>query len=112
MHISQCTTSLPKIFVIRYGAVLPHNFQPTIAGGRVEYADSALVRAVRNGRVLVVDEADKAPTNVTSVLRTLLDTRSMWLSGGQIFIFNHDILGVIKLFIHSKFRRKIRNYVP
>ena len=39
------------------------------------------MRAVRNGRVLVVDEADKAPTNVTSVLRTLLDTGAMWLSG-------------------------------
>ena len=47
----------------------------------MEYSDSALVRAVRNGHVLVVDEADKAPTQVTSVLRTLLDTGSMWLSG-------------------------------
>lgn len=57
--------------------------QPTISGGRVEYADSALVRAVRHGRVLVVDEADKAPTNVTSVMRTLLDTGSMWLADGR-----------------------------
>ena len=73
--------------VCRYILTLQY-FQPTISGGRVEYADSALVRAVRNGRVLVVDEADKAPTTVTSVLRTLLDTGSMWLSGGQIFFFS------------------------
>ena len=112
MHISQWSTPLPKTFVTRSEALIPLNFQPTIAGGRVEYADSALVRAVRNGRVLVVDEADKAPTNVTSVLRTLLDTRSMWLSGGQIFFFNHDILGVMKRFINGKFCRKRRNYVP
>ena len=58
----------------------------------MEYADSALVRAVRRGRVLVVDEADKAPTNVTSVLRTLLDTGSMWLSGRfAIRIYFHMI---------------------
>ncbi|KAL5256307.1 hypothetical protein ACHWQZ_G011506 [Mnemiopsis leidyi] len=63
--------------------------QPTITGGRVEYADSALVRAVRNGRVLVVDEADKAPTNVTSVLRTLLDTGAMWLSDGRRIVPPH-----------------------
>ena len=44
------------------------------------------MRAVRNGRVLVVDEADKAPTNVTSVLRTLLDTGSMWLSGEEAML--------------------------
>ena len=60
------------------------SLQPNISDGKVVYGDSALVRAVRNGYVLVVDEADKAPTHVTSVLRTLLDTRSMWLSGDLI----------------------------
>jgi hypothetical protein len=33
------------------------------------WEDSALVRAAREGRVLVVDEADKAPVEVVSVLK-------------------------------------------
>ena len=54
------------------------------------------MRAVRNGRVLVVDEADKAPTNVTSVLRTLLDTGSMWLSGEEAMLLVVIYLSVLK----------------
>ena len=36
----------------------------TLEEGRVMWEDSPLVRAVRLGRVLVVDEADKAPLEV------------------------------------------------
>lgn len=43
--------------------------QPVVRDGRVGYEDSPLVVAVRTGRVLVVDEADKAPTHVTCVLK-------------------------------------------
>ena len=45
---------------------------PTIVDGRLMYEDSPLVRAAREGRVLVVDEADKAPTYVTAVLKALV----------------------------------------
>jgi len=44
---------------------------PTIKNGIIIYEDSPLVRAVRLGHVLVVDEADKAPAHVTSLLKTL-----------------------------------------
>lgn len=37
--------------------------------GVVVWEDSALVRAAREGRVLVVDEADKAPVEVVSILK-------------------------------------------
>ena len=37
---------------------------PQIEDGRISWADSPLVRAVTEGRVLVVDEADKAPLEV------------------------------------------------
>ncbi len=37
---------------------------PTVRDGVIVYEDSPLVRAVRAGHVLVVDEADKAPTQV------------------------------------------------
>lgn len=42
---------------------------PTVVDGRVAFLDSPLVRAARTGAVLVVDEADKAPTQVTCILK-------------------------------------------
>ena len=35
------------------------------------------------GHVLVVDEADKAPTNVTCILKTLVESSEMHLSDGR-----------------------------
>jgi hypothetical protein len=43
--------------------------QPTVRDGVVVYEDSPLVQAVKYGHVLVVDEADKAPTHVTCILK-------------------------------------------
>jgi len=59
---------------------------PTIVDGRLLYEDSPLVRAAREGRVLVVDEADKAPTYVTAVLKALVEDRSMLLADGRRII--------------------------
>lgn len=46
--------------------------QPTVHEGVVAYEDSPLVQAVRLGHVLVVDEADKAPTHVTCILKVCI----------------------------------------
>lgn len=43
--------------------------QPTVRDGVVIYEDSPLVQAIKWGHVLVVDEADKAPTHVTCILK-------------------------------------------
>ena len=43
--------------------------QPTVHNGIVQFQDSPLVRAAREGSILVVDEADKAPTQVTCILK-------------------------------------------
>ena len=56
---------------------------PTIVDGKVIYEDSPLVKAVRNGYTLVIDEIDKAPINVTCVLKSLVETGEMWLSDGR-----------------------------
>lgn len=37
---------------------------PTLLGGRLVMSDSPVLDAVRCGRVLIVDEADKAPREV------------------------------------------------
>ncbi|XP_064638932.1 von Willebrand factor A domain-containing protein 8-like [Lineus longissimus] len=57
--------------------------QPTVLDGIISYEDSPLVRAVKNGHILVVDEADKAPTNVTCILKTLVESGEMHLSDGR-----------------------------
>lgn len=44
---------------------------------------SLKVKAVKLGHVLVVDEADKAPTNVTCILKTLVENGEMILADGR-----------------------------
>ncbi|CAG8753605.1 14727_t:CDS:10, partial [Racocetra persica] len=56
---------------------------PTIINGVLQFEDSPLVKAVKNGHVLVVDEADKAPTYVTAILRNLLEDGQMVLGDGR-----------------------------
>lgn len=57
--------------------------QPMVKDGVVVYEDSPLVQAVKFGHVLVIDEADKAPTHVTCILKTLVESGEMILSDGR-----------------------------
>jgi hypothetical protein len=41
----------------------------------------SLFQAVKTGNILVIDEADKAPTNVTCILKSLAENGEMILSG-------------------------------
>ncbi|KAH8385795.1 hypothetical protein KR093_006032, partial [Drosophila rubida] len=60
--------------------------QTTLCDGQIVFEDSVLVKAVKNGHVLVIDEADKAPVNVTCILRNLVDCGEMTLSDGRRII--------------------------
>ncbi|XP_018330489.1 von Willebrand factor A domain-containing protein 8 [Agrilus planipennis] len=60
--------------------------QPTIKDGVLVHEDSPLVKAVKFGHVLIVDEADKAPTHVTCILKTLVESGQMTLSDGRKII--------------------------
>lgn len=64
--------------------------QSTLRDGQVVYEDSPLVKAVRHGRILVIDEADKAPVNVTCILRTLVESGEMMLSDGRKIVASGD----------------------
>lgn len=64
--------------------------QPTVRDGVVKFEDSPLVTAVRTGHVLVVDEADKAPTHVTCILKTLVESGEMILSDGRRIVSRSD----------------------
>ncbi|GAB1605806.1 von Willebrand factor A domain-containing protein 8-like [Argonauta hians] len=57
--------------------------QPTVQNGVIIYEDSPLVKAVKEGHVLVIDEADKAPTHVTCILKTLVESGEMHMADGR-----------------------------
>jgi MoxR-like ATPase len=54
-----------------------------VEDGKVVVEDSPLVKAVKFGYTLVIDEIDKAPINVTCILKSLVETGEMWLSDGR-----------------------------
>eukprot|EP00854_Cymbomonas_tetramitiformis_P001590 gene1590-2225_t len=56
---------------------------PSLVNGVLTYTDSPLVRAARHGRVLVVDEADKAPLEVVCVLKALVEDGELQLADGR-----------------------------
>lgn len=55
------------------------------------------VKAVKFGHVLVIDEADKAPTNVTCILKTLVESGEMILADGRRIISG----ALIRTFMHA-----------
>lgn len=67
--------------------------QPMVKDGIIMYEDSPLVKAVKNGHVLVVDEADKAPTDVTCILKTLVECGEMVLCDGRRILSNNVTKG-------------------
>ncbi|CAE8599856.1 unnamed protein product, partial [Polarella glacialis] len=56
---------------------------PVVADGRLLHEDSPLVRAAQYGRVLVLDEADKAPLEVVVVLKSLIEDGQLALPDGR-----------------------------
>jgi len=59
---------------------------PSLEEGHVVWHDSPLVRAMLHGRILVVDEFDKAPAEVVCVLKGLLEDGEMLLPDGRRFV--------------------------
>ena len=79
---------------------------PSLKEGKLVWEDSPLVRAVEKGYVLMVDEADKAPVEVTSVLKSLVEDEEMLLADGRRIVNKSHIdsgkKGIIT--IHDNFR--------
>lgn len=55
------------------------------------------VRAVKTGTVLVVDEADKAPTHVTCILKNLVENSEITLADGRRIVPCTSLTIIIKL---------------
>ena len=57
---------------------------PSVENGRIVFHDSPLVRAAKHGRILVLDEADKAPVEVVALLKGLIEDGQLALPDGRI----------------------------
>ncbi|OLQ07812.1 von Willebrand factor A domain-containing protein 8 [Symbiodinium microadriaticum] len=63
---------------------------PSLRSGVVVWEDSPLLRAVKAGRCLVVDEADKAPLEVVCVLKALSEDGELSLPDGRTVVREND----------------------
>ncbi|EIW79654.1 hypothetical protein CONPUDRAFT_137936 [Coniophora puteana RWD-64-598 SS2] len=58
-------------------------FTTVLEGGKVRYEDSPLLRAIKFGRVILIDEADKAPEHVVAIFRSLAGQGELTLADGR-----------------------------
>lgn len=78
---------------------------PSVEDGRIVYNDSPLVRAAKNGRILILDEADKAPTEVVALLKGLIEDGQLSLPDGRVLCSDEsDIHDSNRIRIHPDFR--------
>ncbi|GAA6044030.1 hypothetical protein JCM8097_004313 [Rhodosporidiobolus ruineniae] len=57
--------------------------QTSLDGGKITYKDSPLLQAIQLGRVLIIDEVDKAPPPVTAALASLASRGELSLPDGR-----------------------------
>ncbi|TPX75293.1 hypothetical protein CcCBS67573_g03438 [Chytriomyces confervae] len=97
---------LPREYIQLHRDTTIHSLTstPSIVNGVIVYEDSPLVRAAREGYILVVDEADKAPTHVTSVLKSLVEDGEMVLSDGRRLMYRDNDSSENAIFVHKNFR--------
>ncbi|KAH8102169.1 AAA domain-containing protein [Cristinia sonorae] len=58
-------------------------FTTSLESGVLKYTDSPLLRAIKLGRVIVVDEADKAAEHVVAIFRSLAGQGELTLADGR-----------------------------
>ena len=56
---------------------------PALRDGKIVYGDSVVIKAARRGCFLVVDEADKAPSEISFVLKLIAEDGDLALSDGR-----------------------------
>ncbi|KAG7095577.1 hypothetical protein E1B28_006310 [Marasmius oreades] len=77
-------------------------FTTNLENGVIKYTDSPLLRAIIFGRVIIVDEADKAPEHVVAIFRSLAGQGEMTLSDGRRVCTVYERPGDIP--VHPDFR--------
>ena len=79
-------------------------FQPILKEGKIIYMDSPLLKAIKFGRVIMIDEADKAPVHVISVIKSLAEDRAINLPDGRRILDKNHCRSSTDVPIHCNFR--------
>ncbi|KAL0575398.1 hypothetical protein V5O48_000404 [Marasmius crinis-equi] len=77
-------------------------FTTNLENGVIRYTDSPLLRAIMFGRVIIIDEADKAPEHVVAIFRSLAGQGELTLSDGRRVCNAYEREGDIP--VHPDFR--------
>ena len=85
--------------------------KPEVTDGKIVWEDAPLVKAVKNGHILVVDEIDKAPLEVVGILKGLIEDKQLLLSDGRQ-ITNKKTNSGNTIPIHPNFRMIALANVP
>ena len=72
--------------------------------GQLKYADSPLVRAIRCGRVMVVDEVDKCSASVSAVFKSLAERGELTLPDGRRVVPQGSVADPTAITVHPDFR--------
>mmetsp|Transcript_31425 Transcript_31425/g.37421 ORF Transcript_31425/g.37421 Transcript_31425/m.37421 type:complete len:148 (+) Transcript_31425:1222-1665(+) len=74
-----------------------------LKNGKVVLKYSPLVRALLNGRSRVIDEADKAPLEVISILKSLVEDGDLQLADGRRISVSNTITDSDTICVHPDF---------
>ncbi|KAK4700971.1 von Willebrand factor A domain-containing protein 8, partial [Phenoliferia sp. Uapishka_3] len=96
----------PREFIQLHRDSTPQSlmFQTSLDGGVIRYVDSPLLRAVKYGRVIVIDETDKAAAHVVAGLASLASRGEMTLPDGRKIRPPDQIGDPSDIVVHPKFR--------
>ncbi|KAM0756043.1 hypothetical protein T439DRAFT_283415 [Meredithblackwellia eburnea MCA 4105] len=98
----------PREFIQLHRDSTPQSlmFQTSLEGGIIKYVDSPLIRAVKLGRVIVIDETDKAAAHVVASLASLASRGEMTLPDGRRIRppTEEDSAGPSDIIVHPNFR--------
>lgn len=72
--------------------------------GQLKYADSPLVRALKLGRVIVVDEVDKCSASVSAVFKSLAERGELSLPDGRRVVPSGGVADDHTIVVHRDFR--------
>ena len=74
---------------------------PCLQDGKITYEDSPMIRAAKLGRCLIIDEADKAPLEVSVCLKGLAGDGELILSDGRRLLSQERYMAESKDGVHT-----------